>query len=472
MPARRFQILAPMLAVFMTIALPASNAAAQTAQITLESTPTRLDALGLSVVLPVDSQAEISSYGSNATMGVELPDGLGVMVIKGQKTTNDELTTTQVVDSIVEQLRKANGQVNFDGSLIDSNVTVRERTRNLAAGAMLGDRVYLDFPAFQGQPALVRGFTVFRVEPRRFVIFDLMTEADDFARAKPVYETVVGTLDVSTIDQQAQNRAQAVRAGQDILDRLTPAMLAELVERYPERWERLHTPAASGDEMDDTEHGYRRIRASKGYRGELSGKPESRWRASDRVPGFLVKLDAMALESSLRVDTRAVYFVSEDGEQEAWTVNMALRQDGVSTETSVSGARSGTSMTVQLEAPGSAPQITKPLIQGEGYLPQAIAQLMIPALVRINEPGTYAFYAYNPGTNSITLRTDEVSKPEANPGLTVVRSRPDANTPAANHFFNGNGDLLRTELHNRRVWEPITLDRLVKLWQRKGLPLE
>ncbi len=454
----------------MTPAVIAANA--QPAQITFDSTPTRLDALGLSVILPTGSQAEISSFGSNATMGVELPQELGVMVIKGQSSTNDSLTSGQVVDSIIDQLRRSNGTESFDGTITSTSVTVIDRTRNLAAGTLRGERVYLEFPALRDKPALVRGFTVFRVEPRKFVIFDLMTELEHFARARPLYETTVGTLDVSTLDNQAQKRARAIKNSQRVMGWLTPERLRELAERYPERWERLHTPAASGDEMDDSEHGYRRIRVAPGMRGELSGRPEGRWRPSDRVPGFIVKLDAMALDSGLRVDTRAVYFVSEDGQQEAWTVNMALRQGETSTESSIAGARSGTSMTVQLEQPGATPQVTKPVIQGEGYLPQAIAQLMVPALVRHGEPGSYAFYAYNTRTNSITLRTDEVSMPESSPGLTVVRSRPDADTPAAAHFYNAKGDLIRTELHNRRVWEPIQLDRLVRLWQRKGLPLE
>jgi len=447
-------------------------ATAQDDTITFESTPTRLDALGLSVMLPVGSQAEMTSFGSNATMGIELPEGLGIMVIKGQKSTNESLTVSEVIESIIDQLKRSNGRQTFDGTLIDSPVTVMERTPNLAAGSLKGERVYLDFPEFQGEPALVRGFTVFRVEPRRFVVFDLMTEASKFERAKRLYETTVGTMDISTLDRQAQERAKALANAQRVIDGLDPEALRKLAERYPERWERLHSPSSSGDEMDDTEHGYRRIRVAPGFRGELSGKPERQWRTSDKVPGFIVRLDAMALESSLRVDTRAVYFVSEDGQQEAWTVKMALRQEGISTESSVAGARSGTSMTVQLEQPSAPPQITKPVIQGDGYLSQAIAQLMVPALIKRGESGTYAFYTYNTRTNSITLRTDEVSQPESSPGLWVVRSRPDTNTPAAAHFYNAKGDLIRTELHNRRVWEPIPLDRLVKLWQRKGLPLE
>ena len=451
---------------------PASQVSGAPVGVKLEATPTRLDAIGLSVFLPVDSKAEMTSYGANATMGVEFPDGMGVLVIKSQKTTNPDVTTRDVVDSIVDQLRRANGREDMQGNILQTTVTVRERQSGLAAGGIEGERVYLDFPAFEDQPALVRGFSVFRIQPRHFVVFDLMCEERVFPTAQTLYETTVGTMDLSGLEARSEARAAAIDNARSLLDTLTPDQLRELADSYGERWERLYTPSVTGDESDDTEHGYRRIRFKAGFRGEVSGKPESRWRGSDKTPGFIVQLDAMALEPNLRVDTRAVYFVSEDFKEESWTVNMALRQGEVTTESSVTGARSGTSMTVQLKQPGMPLQDTKPLIQGDAYVSQVIAQVMVPLLVRHQQTGDFAFYAYNPGTNTITLRQDTVEQPESTPELWVVRSRPDANTPPAKHLYNGLGEPLRTELHNGRIWEPITLDRLVNLWKRKGLPLK
>jgi hypothetical protein len=138
----------------------------------------------------------------------------------------------------------------------------------------------------------------------------------------------------------------------------------------------------------------------------------------------------------------------------------------------VTGARSGTSMTVQLEQSNMAPTVTRPLIQGDGYVPQAITHLLAPMLAREGRPGEFAGYAYNASTNTISLRWDTVEQPADKPGLRVVRSRADENTPATTHVFNGRGELMRSELHNGRIWEPIELDRLVSLWKRKGLPLE
>lgn len=468
--------LATLLALALTtLAAPAQPAAVTTPQsptgVKLDSTPTRLDALNLAVHLPVGSKAEMTSFGSNATMGVEFPDNLGVMVIKGQRTTNPDLTISQVVDSIIDQLKRANGRQTIEGRIVDTDVTVRSRTPDLSVAGVKGERVYLDFPSFNGDPALVRGFSVFRAEPLRFIVYDLMTEERHFETARVMYETAVGSMDLSSLDQQAARRAQAIERARAVVDAMGADEFRSLADTYSERWERLYTPAKSGDDADATEHGYRRIRVSAGVKGEVTGKPERNWRPGDRIPGFIVRLDAMALETGMRIDTRAVYFVSEDFREEAWTVNMALRQGETSTESSVTGARTGGSMTVQLEQSRLPPQITKPVIQGEGYLSQAIAQLMVPILVRNAEPGEYAFYAYSPSSNTIALRTDTVEQPEASPGLWIVRSRPDANTPEAKHFYNATGELIRTELHNGRIWEPIELDRLVTLWRRKGLPL-
>ncbi len=438
----------------------------------LQSAPTRIDALELSFFLPEGSVAETTSFGATATVGVELPRNLGVMVIKGQRSTNMDLTVAQVVDSMIEQF-------NATGSYVKDTPTGRafmktelESRTALQLSGLSGERFYMRFPPGDTGPELLRGVSVFQTEPGRFIVFDLMAEAHHAEEARRVYETVVGTMDVTNRDALAARRGTAIDRTKAVLASLTPEELRTLADSQPERWERLFTPARSGDDMDASEHGYRRVRVSKGFRGEVSGKAERTWRAQEKTPGLIVRLDAMALESDMRIDTRAVYFVSEDLSEEAWTVRMALRQGGVTSESSVTGARTGASMTVQLDQKNMAPTVTRPMIQGEGYVPQAVTHLLSPLLARRAQAGEFASYAYNPTSNTITMRWDTVEQPADKPGLWIVRSRPDDNTPATSHVFNAQGKLMRSELHNGRMWEPIELDRLVSLWRRKGLPLE
>lgn len=446
--------------------------AAEPVGVRLQTEQTRIDPLGLSFFLPEGSVAETTSFGANASMGVELPDGLGVLAIKGQRSTDTELTLEAVADSMIEQLRLARGVQDAETGRFRTITTLIDRASVRIAG-LSGERFYVRFPeGASGEPPMVRGISVFRTEPGRFIVFDLMAEADDFDTSRRVYETVVGTAEVTDRDALAARRAEAIENLRSVLGSLTPEDLRELAENNAERWERLHTPARSGDEMDDTEHGYRRIRVSTGVRGEVSGKPERTWRAGDRIPGLIIRLDAMALEPQLRIDTRATYFVSEDFKEESWTVNMALRQGETTTESSVTGARSGTSMTVQLQQGANPPTVTRPVIQGEGYIPQAITHLLAPILIKNASTGRFAGYAYSTSTNTISLRWDTVEQPADKPGLWIVRARADENTPAVTHVYNARGDLMRSELHNGRIWEPITLERLVNLWRRKGLPLE
>lgn len=437
----------------------------------LQASPTRIDPLGLSFFLPEGSVAETTSFGANATVGVELPDNLGVMVIKGQRSTNAELTVEKIVDSMIEQLQEARGVHDRETGRFQTKARLDARETIKLAG-LEGERFYMSFPPGEQGPALIRGVSVFRTEPGRFIVFDLMAEASVADRAKRTYETVVGTMDVTDRDALAARRGAAVQRMQGVLRSLNPSELRALAESHGERWERLYTPARSGDDMDATEHGYRRVRVSRGFRGEVSGRPERSWGPEEKTPGLIVRLDAMALETGLRIDTRAVYFVSEDLESEAWTVRMALRQGDVTTDSSVTGARSGTQMTIQTSQNTLPPTVTRPVIQGEGYVPQAITHLLAPVLARRAQAGEHAGYAYNPATNTVSLRWDTVEEVPDKPGLWVVRSRPDDNTPATSHLFNAKGALLRSELHNGRIWEPIELDRLVALWRRKGLPLE
>lgn len=437
----------------------------------LQTAVTRIDALDLSFFLPEGSVAETTSFGTNASMGVELPGQLGVLVIKGQRSTDNDLTVAQVAESMIEQLMLVRGVQDGETGKFYTAAQLMDRTP-VNRSTLSGERFYIRMAGANGSSQMIRGVTVFLTEPGRFVVFDLMVEAPRFEEARRVYETVVGTMEVTDRDALAARRAAALANIQKVLDSLTPDELRSLAESTPERWERLFTPAQSGDDMDAIEHGYRRVRIRSGVRGEVSGKPERHWRASDRTPGLIVELDAMAIETHLRLDTRAVYFVSEDFKEEAWTIKMGLRQGENSSESSVTGARSGTSMTVQLDQTTLAPTVTRPVIQGEGYISQAVTHLLAPLLARRAQAGEFAGYAYNSATNTISLRWDTVEQPANKPGLWVVRSRSDENTPATTHIFNGRGELMRSELHNGRIWEPIELDRLVTLWKRKGLPLE
>ena len=431
--------------------------------IDLESSPIRIDAMNLNIILPKGSVTQTTSFSTNATMGIGFPDQVGVMTIKEQKTTDPNLTVAQVADNIVGQLtRFANSKT---GVLI-------ARNPNLKINFRTGERFYVRIPGVNGKPDTVRGMTIFQSQPRKFVIFDFTSLYSEFDKARAYYETSVGTMDLGNPTENDVRRSAAIKSMLAFLDLRSVEHYQDAMTGKQDRWERLYKPAISGDEMDATEYGYRKIKSWGGFKGELSTKPRSSWTADDRKLGYFVQIDAMALENDVRVDTRATFYMSEDSKEESWTIKMSLRQNDIQRTSTITGARAGTSMAIMLDPSDGPSTKSHPLIQGDGYLSQVQTYLIGAMLAQNAQTGDYASYAYNSAQGAITLRWDIVEHPEDTPDLTRITTKTANNTPPTVSLYDGNGKLLRVRLANGRLWEPIELDRLIKLWKKKGLPLE
>ena len=430
----------------------------------LDSAPIRIDALDLNISLPKGSVTESASYGSNTPMGIGFPDQIGVMIIKEQRTSDPDLTIAQVADDIIDQLtRFANSKT---GVLLarEPNLTIEPHT---------GERFYIRLPGLNGKPDTVRGMTIFQVRPRRFVIFDFTALYSKFDLARAYYETSVASMDLGNPTRSDARRSIAIKSMLSFLDHRTIEDYQNAMTGKEARWERLYLPSITGDEMDATEYGYRKITSWGGFKGELSNKPKRSWNDDDRQLGYFVQIDAMAIEDDIRVDTRATFYMAEDTSDESWTIKMSLRRDGQQQTSTITGARSGTSMVIALRDQSSAvPTKTHPLIQGEGYLSQVQSYLIGALLAKNAEPGEYASYAYNSSLEAITLRWDIVDKPEETPDLIRITTKTSKNTPPSESIYDKDGNLLRVRLSNERIWEPIKLERLIKLWKKKGLPLD
>lgn len=429
----------------------------------LESAPTRIDALNLNIFLPKGSVTETTSFGTNATMGIGLPNQVGIMIIKEQRTTDPDLTVASITDNLINQLtRFANSKT---ASLI-------ARYPNLDINGNLGERFYIRMPGANGKPDSVRGMTIFQSQPRRFIIFDFTTLYKDFDAARNYYETSVGSIDLGNQTQTDVRRAAAIKTMLAFLDLQSIDSYQNAMTGKKDRWERLYLPATTGDEMDATEFGYRKIKSWGGYKGELNNKPRSSWSQDERQLGYFVQIDAMAIEDDIRVDTRATFYMSEDTKEESWTIKMSLRQDGQHRTSTITGARSKTSMAIMLDQSDAPQTRTHPVIQGEGYISQVQSYLIGSMLANNAQPGEFASYAYNSSQGTITLRWDIVERPDDKPGLTTITTKVSNNSPPTVSYYNEHGDILRVRLANGRIWEPIELDRLIKLWKKKGLPLE
>lgn len=429
----------------------------------LDPNPIKIDALDLSLLIPVGSVSETTSYGNNSSVGIGFPDKIGVMIIKEQRTSNPDLTLEQVTQSIMKQLTR------FGNSITG---TVLDHDKNLEVNFRKGQRFYVRIPGTNNKPDTVRGMTIFPNGPQRFVIFDLTTLYRDFDKCRAIYETSVGTMDMGNPSDQDARRSAAVRRMLDFMALRSVDDYQDAMTAKKDRWERLYLPAPSGDDMDATEYGYRRIRSWGGFKGELTEKSKSKWTADDRTLGYFVQIDAMAIEEDLRVDTRATFYMSEDASEESWTIKMSLRQGTESSTSTITGARSRNNLVILTDSSEAGPIKTTPLIQGDGYISQAMSYLVSNLLAQHAETGEFASYVYNSSAGAITLRWDVVEHPKETPDLIRVTTKVSSDTPPTVSLYNTEGKLLRVRLSNGRIWEPIELDRLISLWSKKGLPLD
>lgn len=437
----------------------------------LEPDPITIESIGLSLNLPVGARAETVRIGTSTSTGISLPNSLGTIIVKEQRTSNEKLTAKDAANSIREQL------MNLPGAMV-----IAEQPE-LRVGIWSGHRFYVRTPPAQpGGSPTYRGISIFGVKPKTFLIFDLTMQGSEasFQNARTMYETSIATMNLQEMSSQSLKRIAGFKLTKALIDQLTiDDYDAVLTGKKNERWERLFTPAPSGDEMDATEHGYRRIKTWSGYKGQMGTKERAQWSQDDRKLGYLVQLDSMALDSGLRIDSRALYFMSIDGNEELWTIRMTLKgndptlraDEQLSQVSSVTGARVGGKLTVTTEEGNEPPTTITPFIPEEGYITQVQTYLIGALIAHKKLQGDFASYAYNPVTNSVTLRWDIAEQPASSPGMWSITTKNSPESPPTNTLFDAKGDLMRVRLTGNRLWEPITLDRLLSLWKRKGLPI-
>jgi len=274
-------------------------------------------------------------------------------------------------------------------------------------------------------------------------------------------------------EAKVTERAKRIARGIELMALLDREAFERILANNAERWERLYIPAGTGASSDDTEIGYRRIRAFKGVRGNLDpSKPPSAYDATEQEPGYLVAMDVRILQQGIPVDTRAVYFLSMDARSEAWTIVMTRRDPTAGTATfRETGARHEASLKILTESTGQPPMAIRPLFTTEGYLPQVHALLLPQILATLAIPGEYAFYAYRTVDQKVRLREDTLAEVPGRPGVLTLTTVFHEDQPPQVTLLRNDGTVIRTDLPGGRVWEPIALDNLVAIWRDKGLPL-
>lgn len=450
----------------------------------LAQDPLKVEGVGVTMSIPLDAVVQHDVYETIATTKVILPDDLGVVVIQERRSKRLDLETTDVADEILTQLLELaprftsfdeSGKLvtSPDGQPLGTRASVISRNKSFKVDGITADHAYVAIPREGTNEFTVRGCTLLKTDPGRFILFELYSSLTEFHHSREMYEVMLATVQVTDPAEIATQRAAAIDAGVKALAQLSESDYAEIFGGGAKRWERLSRPSPTGSVGDEEELGYRCIRASIGKRGELSpNKPKEKWTGDDQQSGYIVQIDARLLDLGGIVDTRAAYFLSLDRNEEAWVVNMAIRKDGDVSRWQEIGARMGTDMSINIVPESTQAQKIRPQIQGEGYISMVESFMLPQLLMHIGIPADFAFYSYQTSSSTIRLRTDALTPPAKPGGNWTLTTRLNADAPPQTTMISEEGAIVRTDLADGRRWTPIEFEQLFRLWKNKNLPLD
>lgn len=452
---------------------PAGPAAA-VGVVELANQPSTIDAIGLTLHLPVSSTAQTTTVGGGRSRTVITPDNSGyVLQIFNSVTTDKELTAQAALDAIIQQRQRAARAHNVDDPGVRSAIEAFDRDDELIINGMPASRVYLRHAHLPDFPN--SGYTVFRTAPGQFVIFQVDCPAANFEQVRTIFETVIAAASFKDPKLINADRAAAVRAGKAFLAQLNAAVIEAALPDDPVFF-RVYAPAASGDPDEAREIGWQRLEIRTGQRGELDpDRPREDWLLAEREQGFIVRIEARMLHQDAVFDSRAICFLSRDRTEEAWSIVMEHSVGGTVQRSSQTLARKGSKLSVTTDLPGEGPTQRSFQLIDDHYL-SGVERYLLPRLVahlNRDEPAAFydlGYYAYDPARQAVSLRRDLFEKTPG--GGWKVTTEPVESAAEWTSTHDDDGALVQRILSPIRVMQRTTPSRILALWQDKGLPTD
>lgn len=456
---------------------PASRPAVPTIGAVELGEPLHLDEIGLTMRIPADCRVNSTWIGDLKTAQIVPATTSWVINIQTPRIEGKNPSLKEVADQTIQLLQGSVGVMDAEQKVVlETRARILERHENLSINDQKVARFYVAVPRAD-DIQLVKGYTIFQPggpSVAKFVVFELLVPEADFAAAKAAYETSIATAQFLDPERVSRERGLAIRAGQELIRMVSPSDYEQWMDGQ-ERWYRLYRPAASGAAFDAEEIGYRGVRFWKGQRGEIDpGKGKGAWTRADRQQGYLASVRGRVMTPQGPADSEAIYFLLPDRTEEAWSIRMVVRDRKTGRElikaTEV-GARNGQDLSVVVEQPGQPSRTLQPFFQSDGYLSQVDVLLLPRIFAAKSVEADFAFYAYQPQIEGVTMRRERVSgKGRGGNAVWTIESTVSEDSPTQTGIYDHRGDLLRVTTGDDLIWEPTELRPLLTLWEQKGLP--
>ena len=479
--------------------------------------PYRIEPLGLSLLLPDSVSARTSSIPggrTTTTITPSAPDTNPDTDTSGQEQALQAADWFISIYNLASADRSLTHNEALDAFLEARETALERRNANLKTLTRLGtpDRPLRigpdEIPAARAyttvSPAatpILTGYTVISTSPGNFIVFQLTTATtrDDTQTNSPttvrtfdnrhirLYESIVASASAEDPELSRLDTRNRFQAGAALLASFTAEDLRRVIEANPDpTYIRLYRPAPTNSPADATEVAFQRIEYRIGQLGELErDTPKSRWSRAQRQFGFIVEVKARTNTQTLTADTNAIYFLSNNLDDEYWSTTTVTSPRSASNSdrsnpdnraiARESLVRRGSAVTVAIEETGRPPWTRDwniPARDGTAFYIPRVTLYLLPLLVadRFDETPTtldLAFYAYDSSLRRLTTRKDSFDNLDRDGWLHTSSRAPEQ--PDITTTLNADGHLVSRELPGGTVAERTTQDRLASIWLDKGL---
>lgn len=279
----------------------------------------------------------------------------------------------------------------------------------ITVGPLEGWWLLLSQPAGDLQRS-VHGWLALPAPGNQTILVALLTNEGGWRSESERIMASLGTLEVLNPVDLVARRLAGLDAAEQRLATLSREALSPLIGH--DEWRRIRS-------RDGTDLGYGRVQVEEAPRGILNGPPpEVGYSNALAAQGLLVRLESRIVadaESGIVFDTLGLYWMSWDGQEEAWRARTTRWKDQISSGTQETGMRTRPTLgnprsrlivLRQDESSNMEASFESPLEQP--FVPKALSWVLGTWLGRDGAEGTFAWHAFDDSATEprIAMRTD------------------------------------------------------------------
>ncbi len=437
--------------------------------------PFRLDAIGLVMRVPEGCSAQSTTIADRATTQITPRDSTWILNVQLPARTVDlNSTPAEMAEKTITLIQGSYGKLDQNNEkIMSTEATIIDRKDNLLLPGGAAARFYVSVPGAE-RTRIVKGYTIFKPTTKQFCVFELITSESEFAKARGLYETLLGTANFTDNEAVMSERGTFIKTGTRFFSGLSEADYVQVMHDK-KLWQRLYKPASTGAAGDATELGYRGVRFWRGKRGEIDpDKARSAWGKAEQEDGYICSIEGRFLLDGGVADSRGFYFMRPDRSEETWSVKTVYtdaggKQIAAATDT---GARSGDSLTIVKKETGKPLTTLAPTNLGEGYISKFETFLLPRLVVKHKLQTTIGSYAWSDQERLLSFRKDEINRDPAQGGFFTIKTSFREEAATQTYTYSDKGDFVRGEIEGLGIWEPVEPEALMRLWKQKGLPTD